>query len=449
MQEQKRLGAGDAEPDVLSEVTVGAVSVSNRKITERKAAPAVGPQGRRMSSRPTKLPVSSIKVGNRHRRDLGDIAGLAASSADVGLLHPVVITSDNTLIAGARRLEAARSIGWADVPVTVVDLAEIMKGEFAENTQRKQFTPSEMVAIAAVIEPLEREQARAREGAGHNQHTEPSEKFSKGSSGRALDKVATVAGISRPTLVKARAVVEAAEAEPERFRALVETMDETGRADRAFKQLQILRHQQEHSGRAEQGCTVDDLVTLAASGKRFSVIYADPPWPWRTWSGLGKIGSAPDNHYGTSPIDEIKALPVAPLAADDCVLLIWGTWPTLPDVLDVIEAWGFTYKTEAFVWIKQNANGEGLATGMGYWTRSNSEFVLLATKGSPKRIAEDVHQVIAAPVGEHSAKPEEARRRIERLLAGPYLELYGRNPVDGWTVWGNEIAPTNMAEAAS
>jgi len=146
----------------------------------------------------------------------------------------------------------------------------------------------------------------------------------------------------------------------------------------------------------------------------------------------------PTIHYDLASIVGIKALPVAALAADDCALLIWGTWPRLPDVLDVIGAWGFQYKTSAFVWIEKTATGN-LHTGMGYYTRSNSEFCLLATKGSPKRVAEDVHQVVLAPVGEHSAKPEEVRRKIERLFPGPYLELYGRGLAPGWTVWGNEI----------
>ena len=141
-------------------------------------------------------------------------------------------------------------------------------------------------------------------------------------------------------------------------------------------------------------------------------------------------------------------MPVASLAAGDAVLLLWGTWPRLPDVLEVIKAWGFTYKTVAFVWVKQNADGDGLHTGMGYWTRSNSEYCLLATKGAPKRLAADVHQIILAPVGEHSAKPEEVRRRVERLFAGPYLELYGRQPIAGWTVFGNEINRKTFGEAA-
>ncbi len=80
-----------------------------------------------------------------------------------------------------------------------------------------------------------------------------------------------------------------------------------------------------------------------------------------------------------------------------------------------------------------------LYPGMGYYTRSNSEVCLLATKGSPLRLVTDVHEIVMAAVRDHSEKPEEVRRRIERLFAGPYLELYGRKLVPGWTVWGNEI----------
>lgn len=211
---------------------------------------------------------------------------------------------------------------------------------------------------------------------------------------------------------------------------------------------EVERAQQRHRAIIEHGCTVSDLAALAESGKRFPVIYADPPWPWETWSPMGRKWSDVTDHYGTSTADEIKALPVARLAPDDAALFLWGTWPKLPVVLDVIRAWGFEYKTVGFVWVKENPSGDGLHTGMGYFTRSNSEYCLLATKGSPLRLAKDVHQVVLAPVGEHSAKPDEVRRRIERLFGGPYLELYGRKPVGSWTVWGNEIKRDSFGEAA-
>jgi N6-adenosine-specific RNA methylase IME4 len=171
-----------------------------------------------------------------------------------------------------------------------------------------------------------------------------------------------------------------------------------------------------------------------------AVIYADPPWAFKVYSGKGKARSA-ENHYDASSLEAIKALPVAPLAADDCALFLWCTMPNLPAALDVIAAWGFEYKTIGFTWVKQNRSGQGIFMGLGYWTRGNAEICLLAMRGSPQRMAMDVHQIIMAPVGAHSAKPQEVRARIQRLLIGPYLEMYGREPAGGWMVWGDEVTP--------
>jgi N6-adenosine-specific RNA methylase IME4 len=216
---------------------------------------------------------------------------------------------------------------------------------------------------------------------------------------------------------------------------------------RATRRLGQLMEQQSS---IEQGGTVSDLRALAASGKRFGVIYADPPWEFKVYSGKGKQRSA-ERHYDTASLDAIKSLPVETLAEDDCALLIWAVMPELAGALEVIQAWGFEYKTAAFLWVKATKNskvvrldGAGLHWGMGYWTRANAELCLLATRGSPTRLAMDVHQVVISPVGEHSAKPAEVRHRLERLLPGPYLELFGRRSSPGWMVWGNEI----VAEAA-
>jgi len=132
-------------------------------------------------------------------------------------------------------------------------------------------------------------------------------------------------------------------------------------------------------------------------------------------------------------------LPIKELAADDCVLFMWMVdWcPGL--ALEVIEAWGFTHKTTAFTWAKQNASGEGWHMGQGYWTRANPEDCWLATRGHPKRINADVRQLVVAPVMEHSRKPDETHLRIERLVSGPYLELYARRERENWVTWGNEL----------
>jgi N6-adenosine-specific RNA methylase IME4 len=231
------------------------------------------------------------------------------------------------------------------------------------------------------------------------------------------------------------AALDADKFEPHVERAGTNAYDRMTR--RFVKEGEMAEAQRRRRSITEQGSTVDDLVALAASGKRFPVIYADPPWPFTAWSELASCHVS--GHYETSTIDEIKALPVAPLAADDAVLLLWATMPNLPAAFEIIAAWGFKYSTCGFTWVKQKRSGDGLHKGQGYWTRANAELCLLAIKGKPTRISEDVHQVVLAPVGEHSAKPEEVRHRIERLFEGPYLELYGRKLVDGWTVFGNEI----------
>ncbi|WP_348271664.1 MT-A70 family methyltransferase [Phyllobacterium sp. CL33Tsu] len=183
---------------------------------------------------------------------------------------------------------------------------------------------------------------------------------------------------------------------------------------------------------------MDDLTALAATGYRARVIYADPPWPFKVYSGRGKQRSA-DRYYDTQPLASIMALgpAVEALAAKDCALFLWAVSPELRGAQEVIEAWGFNFKTVGFVWVKTTQAGEP-ATGMGYWTRSNVEQCLLATRGSPSRIDMGVSQVVMAPRGQHSAKPEEVASRIEQLMNGPYLELFARHPRPGWHVWGDE-----------
>lgn len=200
--------------------------------------------------------------------------------------------------------------------------------------------------------------------------------------------------------------------------------------------------------RAEKLAETDRLrernAALPTSERKYSVIYADPPWSFDVWSGEGKMGTA-ENHYPTMRQDEIEALPVAAMAADDCALFMWAVMPQLPEALRVIEAWGFEYKTCAFVWVKQTKDEERFTTGMGYWTRANAEVCLLATKGSPARLNADVHQVVLSPRTEHSRKPDEVAARIERLVPGPYIELFSRRPRDGWDAWGNQAGGAEAA----
>lgn len=174
--------------------------------------------------------------------------------------------------------------------------------------------------------------------------------------------------------------------------------------------------------------------------KKYSIIYADPPWKYKVYSPKG-LGRSAESHYPTMDTEAICSLPVQELAEKDCGLFLWVTLPCLLDGLSVLKAWGFTYKTIAFVWVKQNRKSDSLFWGMGHWTRSNCEFCILATKGHPKRVSAGVHQVIMSHIEEHSKKPQEARDRIVLLMGDvSRIELFARQKTDGWDVWGNEVA---------
>lgn len=170
--------------------------------------------------------------------------------------------------------------------------------------------------------------------------------------------------------------------------------------------------------------------------KKYAVIYADPPWGYRNRG----TRAAAARHYPTMGVDEIKALPVADIAAADCVLFLWATFPMLPEALETVRAWGFQYKTLAFCWAKRNRRSPGWFWGLGNWTRSNPEVCLLAARGRPARASAAVHSLIEAPVGRHSAKPKEARTRIEALMGDvPRIELFARERAPGWDAWGDEV----------
>lgn len=187
----------------------------------------------------------------------------------------------------------------------------------------------------------------------------------------------------------------------------------------------------------------------------YGCIVADPPWSFKSWSDKGK-NRAPDamvrqkglaeRHYATMPMHEIRALPVADLAAKDCVLFLWAVDCMLPEALEIGKGWGFKYKTVGETWCKTTQAAPGLSPfddrawhkSLGYWTRGNPEMCLLFTRGAPRRLSASVRQLIVAPRREHSRKPDEAIAAIEALAPGPRLELFGRQQRPGWTVWGNQ-----------
>lgn len=189
---------------------------------------------------------------------------------------------------------------------------------------------------------------------------------------------------------------------------------------------------------------------------QFPVILADPPWPFRVWSKATGNGRSAESHYGTMEWPDLYGLGnrIDAIAAPDCALMVWACRPSLDQALAMVAQWNegrpkarqWRYKTELFTWVKTTKAGNP-SIGLGYWTRANTEPILLFTRGDIRRRAADVPQVIMAPRVKHSAKPEIAQDRIERLIAGPYCELFARRPRPGWRCLGNEIDGLDIRES--
>ena len=184
-------------------------------------------------------------------------------------------------------------------------------------------------------------------------------------------------------------------------------------------------------------------VDIYNTDKKYKIIYADPPWTYRVWSKETGLKRSAQSHYRTMNKEELQKMKdvIQKISDKDSVLLMWVTSPCLEEGLELIKEWGYTYKTIAFSWVKQNKKSDSLFWGMGYYTRANVELCLLATKGkSLQRNSRAVHQVIMSKIREHSRKPDEARDKIVELFGDiSRIELFARQKVDGWDCWGNEV----------
>lgn len=189
----------------------------------------------------------------------------------------------------------------------------------------------------------------------------------------------------------------------------------------------------------------------------YGAVVADPPWAFKTYKPGGS--RAIERHYDTMKFADICALPVRDLAAKDCHLFLWTTGPYLEKAFQVIKAWGFKFSGSGFVWIKLKrsfdptqfrfvASSEfDLHLALGYTTRKNAEFCLLARRGNARRASKSVREVILSPVREHSRKPAEFRERVDQYV-GPgirVVELFSREPHPGWDQWGNEVTKFSTA----
>ena len=377
--------------------------------------------------------ISDIVVGTRHRKDMGDIAGLAASMAELGLLHPIVVRPDGVLVAGERRLRAAKLLGWEKIRVTAVDLEAVARGELAENEVRKDFTLSEAVAIKRALEPLEKVAAKERQAARGGKGRIASGKLPTAITGRAADKAAKATGMARRTLEKAEAIVEAAEAEPEKYGKLLADMDRTGRVNGVYRRLKIAK--QAEAIRAEP-------PPLPGNGP-YRVAVIDPAWPY-------ELRDEDPSHRGvrdfpSMSIAEICKLDVASIMHKDSIILVWVTNFVLVQGIHttiVRDAWGFEPKT-LITWPKDRM-------GNGDWLRSQTEHVVMAVRGKPVVQSANLTTLLQGPFhlvckNAHSAKPVEFYDFVEKLCPAPrYADLFSRyRHNDRWDCHGDEAPPAD------
>lgn len=373
---------------------------------------------------------TEIRVRPRHRRDLGDLGSLKESISKIGLLHPVVISPTGLLIAGERRLKAIRDLKWDWVPVRVVhsldDALKALEAERDENTCRKDFAPSEAVALARDLEPLERESAKARQAAagpstGKGRKSIGVGKLPEPVKGRAKEKIAKAVGVARRTLDKAQKVVEAAERDPGKYTSLRDQMDKTGNVHGAYRKLEQDNRRLERPSKP------------LPSGS-YRLIYADPPWKYEH---VETESRSIENQYPTMDLKDICNLKIP--AADDSVLFLWATSPKLAEALQVMDAWGFSYRTCA-VWDK-------VKMGMGYYFRQQHELLLVGARGAlpVPHPSDRPASLFRVKRGRHSEKPSRVYKLIESMYpaftADDRIELFARETRAGWAKpWSNEPA---------
>jgi N6-adenosine-specific RNA methylase IME4 len=383
---------------------------------------------------------------------------LAESISVIGQRQPIEVQRSGDgygLIAGWHRLEAVKKLGHIDIHAFILDGIEADRAaliEIDENLIRADLSPAERAIHLA-------ERKRLYEKA-HPQTKHGGDRKSESSSQNENLKSFTVDTANKTGKGRSTIAREVARAK------IVNLNDPIGTALDSGDQLDALAKlpestQRDLIARAKGGEDINVKVevmkarrcqreqelaesTKAASealGKKlYGVIYADPPWPYDR-APMGDEGRHNDQHYSSMPLEEIKALPIP--AADDCYLFLWATVPMLPQCLEVMAAWGFTYKS-ASTWVKDKA-------GTGYWVRGICEHLLIGKRGNVLSPApgEQFPGVIEAPRGRHSEKPDIFAEHIARLFPNvPKLEMFAREERPGWDVWGNEV-PTAAVDDLS
>lgn len=404
----------------------------------------------RPSHQQTTCNPADIIVGERHRKDVGDLADLVRSINERGgLIHPIALTPRKEMIAGGRRLQA-----WTHpdckfrakpIPVSIIDIDSIVAGEFDENQHRKDFTPSELVAIKRSIEPQLKAAARDRQAAagGSKRLGQISRSAGNGGEGgRAADHVAKAVGKSRRTIDKAAAIVAAAEAEPEKYAKLKAAMDRTGKVNGPYRRLKVM----------QQTDALRSAPPTMPAGPHSSVVI-DFPWSAedKDQRDIDAAGRSFRGYPEMSPqacCDFVRDK-LRPMLAPDCCLWMWVTNFHLVNgtVHKVIAALGDEFKAVTILtWDKVNL-------GRGHVLRDVTEHCVLLTRGKPviNIFGEDPPStLIRSPRRDNSQKPDDFYRLVERVNpASRHLSVFSTGGEgERWDCYGDQVsnhaAPTRQ-----
>lgn len=384
------------------------------------------------------LKINEIIIGDRIRKDLGDIDQLANSINEIELLHPIVVHEKNKkffLLAGHRRIEAFKKLGRESISANIVKLDDVLKAELHENQIRKEFTFSEMCVIDDAIAPEIKKHAEERMKSG-----KPSAKLAEGQKGDSRDKMASYLGMSHGQYDKFQKIKTAIKENPKKFTDIPERIDNGMSIDYASKMINT----------TERATT----PTPDLPDDEFELLYFDLPWAY----DLPLTGS-PD--YKTLTLEEImNEFPKLPLT-NDAIVFMWVTNPKLMEAMELIKFWGLDYKTN-IVWVKAKNRihakvlefkdkfyeflHKNLQVGTGYYVKGSHELLLIVTRGSPG-VPQEKDRVPSVVFAErtklHSEKPKIFRKIINEMYpAKKKLEMFNREKDeydnDTWSYYGDE-----------
>ena len=408
------------------------------------------------------LRIDQIKIGERKRQDMGDISGLAASIDQIGLLQPIGVTPEYNLVFGHRRLLACQQLGRETIEASLIDIQALTVAEHAENEIRKDFTPSERVAIGLAVEAELKAQGERRgrpktagedipvnspELTGQETREVAAQKAGFGSE-FTYRQAKTVVQNASPELVEAmdngsiaistaarlvdalvevqqRAIADPKQAAELARRTSAAKVKEIRGGAKEERQTATAEKKQERIADIERQAAAIAQGEVSVPTGLFHVISIDPPWPYGTDYDPATRRAA--NPYPEMSLEQIKAIELP--AADDCVLWLWTTHKFMRHSFDLLDAWGFR-DVAIVTWVKDRM-------GLGSWLRSQSEFCIMAIKGKPPICLTNQTTVIHGPLREHSRKPDSFYELVNGLCVGAKLDYFSRQPREGWQQVGN------------